>query len=184
MQRQKDTLSWARFKSDVLAEWADDQEAMFPHSLLLDSTADFEPVAPDAVSGLACAGGVDYGFQRDASALAVICALPDLGLNEAESRPRFLVCHTELHRAGTIDPLGFVRHVAGTAQGAVDGRGDGAGLDYRFFTTETNGVGQTPSFELRRESRNRRMKVHMLHQTAETRAIAFGSLRALMGDGR
>jgi hypothetical protein len=184
MERQKDTLSWARFKSDVLAEWADDAEMMFPHSLLLDATADFEPIAPDGVSGLGCAGGVDYGFQRDASALAVICGLPDLGLNEDEDRVRFVVPHVELHRAGTIDPLGFVRRVGATAQTSINGRGDGAGFAYCYLTSERNGVGEMPTVELLRECRNRRMRVHGLFQTADTRAIAFGRLRALMGDRR
>ena len=119
----------------------DDEALFFGRDLLFDAAAGFEPIGPDDVSGLSVTAGLDYGGMRDASALAVVAALPDLGLNEDEDRVRFIVPHSELHLTGGLTRISFVRKVAATAQGE---RG-GAGFAYRFIASEANGIGQMPT---------------------------------------
>lgn len=180
LERQRDVMPWGRFRSDVLGEWADDDESMFGHDLLMECSADYEPVGPDDVSGVWVVGATDYGFRRDANALVVFGALPDLGLNENEDRVRFIVAHTELHRAGRLSGMQFVRRVASTAQGEQGG----AGFAYRYIASEANGVGQMPTEELLRAIGGRKAALHRLDQSAETNALGFGRLRSLLEDGR
>jgi hypothetical protein len=186
LERQRDVMPWSRFQSDVLGEWSDDERQFFSHDLLMGAVADFEPVDADDVSGLALTGGLDYAVRRDSSAFVAICGLPDLGLNEDESRIRFVVPHVEVHPARSIDPLAFVRQIAGYSQAAIPGRGhgDGAGFDFRFLASERNGVGEPLTTELARAIRGRRATVYPLWQSQETKQIAFGRLRTLLADGR
>jgi hypothetical protein len=186
LERQRDVMPWARYRSDVLGEWADDEAQFFGHDLLMSAVADYEPVHAADVSGLAVLGGLDYAVRRDSSAFCTLAQLPNLGLNEDESRPRFIVPHVEVHPARSIDPLAFVRNVAGYAQAAVPGRahGDGAGFDFAILSSERNGVGEPLTHELVRAVRNRRARVHRLFQTQETKQISFGRLRTLLADGR
>lgn len=186
LKRRRDVMADARYRSDVLGEWVDDSESMFPFSLLEEATADFEQLPPDATEGLAVLGGIDYGFARDLSALVTIAALPDLGLNDEESRVRFIVNHVEWYRPGRIDPAGFVRRLASTAQIENKTHGRNPGFRYELLVSEENGVGQMPTSELLRavDREERAAYVYRLHTSQETKAIAFGRLRALMADGR
>lgn len=186
LKRRRDVMADARYRSDVLGEWVDDSESMFPFSLLEAATADIEQLAPEATEGLCVLGGIDYGFARDLSALVTIAALPDLGLNEDESRVRFIVNHVEWYRPGRIDPAGFVRRIASTAQFEHPPQGRNPGFRYATLTSEENGIGQMPTSELLRavEREERAAGIYRLHTSQETKAIAFGRLRALMADGR
>lgn len=186
LKRRRDVMADARYRSDVLGEWVDDSESLFPFSLLEGATADFEQMPPEACEGLAVLGGIDYGFARDLSALVTIAGLPDLGLNDDESRVRFVVNYAEWYRPGRIDPGGFVRRVASTARRDKSSYGPNPGFRYELLTSEENGIGQMPTSELIRavDRDERDAIVYRLHTSQESKAIAFGRLRALMADGR
>jgi hypothetical protein len=124
------------FAMEFLAEWVDDAGAYFTEAELAGGVEAYELVAPDVAPSAVhqwAVGGVDWGFARDANALAVV------GPRSADDRgrTRFWVPWVEA-RTG-MPYADWIDYVVSTSSLA------GCGYRYSALVCELNGVGMMPS---------------------------------------
>lgn len=75
-----------RFKTEILAEWADGAGSYFTESEIMNAVADYEMCAPEDLEAwidrpYAAAAGLDWGFAQDASAMVLVSVMEDFGAN-------------------------------------------------------------------------------------------------------
>ncbi len=162
------------FEREYLAQWGDAAGAYFAGEDLAAARDERPMLTPEEAGGTWAVGGVDWGQARDASTLVCITVDGEATRVRGDGRPVYRVAYvferyrTPYHQV--IDEL-----VA-------------AASGYRFaaLVTETNGVGQMPSEELRRAllAASLRDAVVPLTTTAATKADGFGLLRMLLQQRR
>jgi hypothetical protein len=165
------------FAMEYLAEWVDDVGAYFSEAELAGAVADYELVPPAEAGvkvGQWVVGGVDWGFARDANALAVV------GPRDADERgrTRFWVPWVE---AQTGMPYAdWIDYVVSTSSLAGDG------YHYGSLVCELNGVGMMPSQVL-----NTRMTelgghglVYPVTTSTSSKENAFGYIKLLLQQRR
>jgi hypothetical protein len=164
------------FEREYIASWVDEAGSFFTTEELEAALDDYELVDPDedpvaAQNAGGVAGGVDWGGRRDANALAVIAALPEL---DERGRKVFWIPWLEerfdLSYDQWIDRLVAI----------------GAAFSFRVMVAEENGVGQMPSAVLAREFYNvgRGGVVEGVATTSKLKQDGFGYIRLLLQQGR
>jgi hypothetical protein len=182
------------FAREYLAEWADDSGALLSADELTGVVCDFELVAPEEAQQRGgvdvvdfwgdrvrrpapVAGGVDWGMQRDAHALAIVAAVDDRGLNGGDLV--FCVPWVEAHHRM---PYGaFVDRVVEVAKGYA----------LQAIASETNGVGAYPTEELKRRCIEANSAGLLAGQTfvepvwtdARRKQSAFGRIKGMVQAG-
>lgn len=160
------------FRREILAEWVDAQGAYFSDAELEAAVCDYEFIAPADARRRHGVCGVDWGFARDSSAVVVMSVALDGDLpGDWPERTFFLPWVDE----GIGVPYAtFVRRVADVARG------------YRLLrlASETNGVGQMPSQELRRLTRQDVRKFVEVSTSADSKEDGFGRINMLLSQGR
>ena len=164
------------FNREYLAEWTDESGAYFTTAEIDSAVADYQRVEPaKAMGGSMVVGGIDWGHAHDANCVVYLAALGDVELNRAQhgEEPIFWIPWLEHHfRMEYAEFIGrLVKHANR--------------FDVVRFMSETNGVGQMPTQELRR----------LLHQNSTTRVSGvvtdtrrksggFGRIKMLLQRGR
>ncbi|UXM93313.1 terminase large subunit domain-containing protein [Paenarthrobacter sp. JL.01a] len=82
--RQRESAEY--FRREFLAEWTDEAGAYFTEAEIMRAVADYSMTGPeelplDSSLPYAVAAGVDWGFAKDANALAMVSVLEDFGNN-------------------------------------------------------------------------------------------------------
>lgn len=166
------------FEREYLAEFTDDYGSYFTQAELDGATAGgLDLVDPwDGGWHGPVAGGVDWGYARDANALAVVGAVaPD-----ERGRPRYRVIWLEnrhnLPYADWVDEL----------VGRSDVGDQLGGFAFSTLACESNGVGAMPAEVLGREMarRGRPGVVQPVFTDARLKQDVFGFLKLLMQQGR
>jgi phage FluMu gp28-like protein len=164
------------FAREYLAEFVDEAGSFFTTEKLEAALADYELVDPDVDPTAAqklggVVGGVDWGRQRDANALAVVAVMPEL---DGPGRKVFwlpwLKERFDLSYDRWIDRLVRV----------------GASFSFQRLSAETNGVGAMPAAVLAREfyGAGRPGVVEGVTTTAKLKQDAFGFIRLLFQQRR
>lgn len=173
--RERDPVHFAR---EYMAEWTDSAGAYFTEVELSEAMGDF-PLVPyqRGVELGVVAGGVDWGYARDANALAVIAARPEV---DDRGRVRFWVPWVEAaHNVAYAD---WVDHLVACSD--VGESSDG----FRFaqLVCEANGVGAMPSqvLDAAMSARGRAGVVRTTWTDARLKETAFGYIKLLMQQGR
>jgi phage FluMu gp28-like protein len=148
------------YRREVLAEWVDDHGAYFSSEEIAGSVDDTPMVTPENARGMPVWAGVDWGFAKDASALAVMKFERDIR--------RVVWVEERAH----MPYAKFVERVAEV----------GRGYRFRRVASELNGVGAMPTQELSRRLGS--SVVVGVHTTADTKEDGFGRLKMLMQSGR
>lgn len=136
------------FAREYLAEWADASGALLTPAELEGAVLDYRLVGPELAErwhGFSppgaggrvlvpqCVAGLDYGSARDASAVAVVAAMDDYGLNRVVGASSddhvFFLPWLEFHHGWSYQRFG--ERVAEVA----------CGYNLRMIASETNGVG-------------------------------------------
>lgn len=143
--RQRESSEY--FKREFLAEWTDSAGAYFSEAEIMDAVADYGMCAPADLERwidrpYVAAGGIDWGYAHDANALTLVSVLEDFGLNRG-------VLGADL---ALFIPWFEVRHNWPYSQ-FIDRIVETAGKYHiRVLASETNGVGQYPTEDLRRRA--------------------------------
>ena len=147
------------YRREVLAAWVDDHGAYFTSDEIAGAIDDKVMLRPEDAHRTRVWAGVDWGFAKDASALALISMERDV------RRVVWAEEHAGLAYARFVDRVADV------------GRG------YRFMrvASEMNGVGAMPTQELSRRLGSRTVGVH---STAATKEDGFGRLKVWMQQGQ
>lgn len=168
------------WRAEVLAEWVDEAGAYFTADELEGSVAEYRMIDPMEAAGQVVAGGVDWGFARDANALALLGVLSDGDLNVGAHPDEvvFFVAHLE-ERFG-MRYSDFIDRVVDVADR------DRGGFYVRTLASETNGVGQMPTEQLvdRCSERGTGTLVAPVHTDARRKESAFGAIKMLLQQGR
>lgn len=185
IERWRETWPAHKFATEIMAEWTDGAGSYFTQAEIDNSTAAY--ICTDANTDLSTiprgqltAGGVDWGFRRDANVLALIGVLDDGNLNFERSGDRltYYVPHLEAHhQMGSDAFIDRMIHVA---------------KHYEVFhlVSESNGVGQFPTDTLRQRARIERYTlacptgVSGVTTTQRRKMNGFGALKVLMEQGR
>lgn len=138
------------FKREFLAEWTDEAGAYFTEAEIMNAVADYEMTAPKDLQLPLAAGhfsqpyfaaaGVDWGYARDANALALVSVAEDLGLNRdvhGDDSVFFVPWIEVRHNWPYSEFIDRVVEVAATYQ-------------LKVIASEVNGVGQYPTDDLTR----------------------------------
>lgn len=160
------------FRREVLAEWVDDYGAYFETAELEASVGEYEMTPPHQAGGRGGVGGVDWGFARDANALAVLAWATPEDFDLAEGERVLFVPWIEAE--SKIPYARWVERVAVAAEGYRLGR----------VMSEINGVGAMPTQELISRLSGAGCRVEGVSTTAALKEQAFGALKVLMQQGR
>ncbi|BAS16551.1 large terminase protein [Arthrobacter sp. Hiyo8] len=143
--RQRESSDY--FRREFLAEWTDAAGAYFTEAEIMDAVADYATCPPADLERwldrpYVAAGGVDWGYAQDANALTLVSVLEDYGMNR----------DTLGNDLALFIPWFEVRHNWPYSQ-FIDRIVETAGRYYiRVLASETNGVGQYPTEDLRKRS--------------------------------
>jgi hypothetical protein len=158
------------YRREVLAEWVDDEGAFFTTAELDGNVDDYELLRPEEADGLVGVGGIDWAFAQDASAVTIVA------VDEFESSTYgdvfFVPWVEEAFAAPYATFIDHLVEVVGPGRYALDA-----------FVGEANGVGAMPCQELARRL-GRRMPVHAVHTTAQSKEDAFGAIKLLLQQQR
>ena len=172
LEHWRDTWPAREFATEVMAEWVDDSGAYFS-TAELDAAATVEAmVLPvDGASAGGVVGGVDWGFSRDANALTVLAARPEL---DERGRRRFWVPYVREAFGLAYDD--WIDELAETA----------SGFTFERLVCESNGVGAMPSMVLAKRFAQGGLRdvVEPVTTTAVLKETAFGWARVLLAQGR
>ena len=161
------------FAREYLAEWTDGSGSYFAESELTEAAtgATIEDLTTEGPALGLCVGGVDWGFSRDAHALAVLGALPDL---DDRGRVRFHVPYLVERFATSYDA--WIEELVATAEH----------VPFSTLASECNGVGQMASQVLGKAmiEAGRGDLVLPVTTTAASKADAFGWAKVLMSQSR
>jgi hypothetical protein len=166
------------FEREYLALWTDDAGAYFTEGELTAAVGDFELVSAAERAALGVvAGGVDWGFARDANALSVIAAHVE---PDERGRVRFWVPWVENRHQ-----LAYADWVDELVQRSDVGDGEG-GFRFGALVCEANGVGAMPSqvLDAAMAARGRPGVVQTVWTDVRLKESAFGYLKLLMQQGR
>lgn len=175
----RSTSTDREFAAEVLAEWVDEAGAYFTSAELEGAVADYRLVEPGRANGQFAVAGVDWGFAHDANTLVVLGVLADDELNVAHgARPVFFLPWLEEHFR-----MPYSRFIDRVVEAADPTRG---GFFFEMVASETNGVGQMPTEELRERLWNTRGRtwVEPVHTDARRKENAFGMVKLLLQQGR
>lgn len=161
------------FAREYLAEWTDAAGSYFTEAELSTAATVTESVGPGE-DGLALglvAGGVDWGFARDANALSVLAARSE---PDERGRMRFWV------------PWVVERFGVSYDQWIDELVEAGSGFSFSSLVCETNGVGAMPSQVLARRFAESGLGgvVVPVATSAQLKMDAFGWARVLLQQGR
>lgn len=172
LEQWRETWPPREFATEVQAEWVDDSGAYFS-SAELDAAATVEAmVLPEEAAGLgAVVGGVDWGFARDANALSVLAARPEV---DERGRKRFWVPYVREAFALPYDE--WIDELTAAA----------SGFRFERLVCESNGVGAMPSMVLAKRFAETGVRdvVEPVATTAALKETAFGWARVLLSQGR
>jgi Terminase large subunit, T4likevirus-type, N-terminal/Terminase RNaseH-like domain len=166
----------AYFEREFLALWTDSSGAYFSTSEIESAIGDYELIDPDVdpvgaqrVGGVS--GGIDWGGRRDAHALCIVAAWPEL---DAKGRRIYWVPWLEERFA-----LGFDEWIDRLVS-------VGAAYNFQAMISEENGVGQMPSSVLARAfySVGRAGVVEGVTTTSRLKQDGFGFIKLLMAQRR
>lgn len=172
--RERETPAY--FEREFLALWTDSSGAYFSTAEIDSAIGDYELIDPDVdpvgaqrVGGVS--GGVDWGGRRDAHALTVIAALPEL--DDRGRRMYWAPWVEERFALGFDDWIDRLVSIGGA-------------YDFQALISEENGVGQMPSSVLGRAFYNvgRAGVVEGVTTTARLKETGFGFVRLLMAQRR
>lgn len=143
--RQRESSEY--FKREFLAEWTDAAGAYFSEAEIMNAVADYEMCAPEQLERwlerpYVAAGGIDWGYAHDANALTLVSVLEDFGLNGGVmgNDLAFFIPWFEVRLNWPYSQ--FIDRVVETA----------GKYHVRVLASETNGVGQYPTEDLRRRA--------------------------------
>ena len=165
------------FAREYLAEWTGASGSFFGSEEIDAATVDVPLVDVDvagAAAGLGdVVGGVDWGMQRDAHALVVVAALPDV---DARGRTRYAVRFVE-ERFRTSYETWIDR---------LEELATNDGFRFVQLTAELNGVGQMPTAVLDRRlwEATGVQVVEPVSTTNRLKEDLFGFARLLLQSGR
>jgi len=177
--RQRESSEY--FKREFLAEWTDSAGAYFSEAEIMDAVADYGMCAPaDLESWIdrpyVAAGGIDWGYAHDANALTLVSVLEDFGLNRGVLRDDLAL----------FIPWFEVRHNWPYSQ-FIDRIVETAGKYHiRVLASETNGVGQYPTEDLRRRAHEagRGCYVSSVVTDARRKQSGFSMIKGLLQRNR
>lgn len=161
LEEWRPTMTDREYEAEVLAEWVDDAGAYFAAAELEAMVEDYALTAPGDADGMPASAGVDWGFARDASTLALIGRDPEDGA---------LWLPWLVERFG-VRYADFVDEVAAVADG----------YELVALGSETNGVGAMPTQQLAERLGS---VVVPVSTTAQLKEDGFGAVRALGQQGR
>jgi hypothetical protein len=174
-----------RYRTEVLAEWADAAGSYFSERELMAAVCDYELLTVDDVTSigprtLPAVGGVDWGV-RDANAVVLISPVDDYGMNARRldgDRPLFIP-FLEARHGWAWDQ--FIEHLVGVC----------SAFDVMMLASETNGVGAWPTEDLAARVRARvegghyrTVYVSKVWTDVRRKMSGFAKIRGLMGTGR
>lgn len=172
------------YRQEVLAEWVEDQQAYFRAEELLEAVADYEMWSPERCRELGAegrlsggAGGLDWGFAQDHSALAVMAPADDWGLNSGlvDKQQVWFLPYVEVSAARTryADWAKRVAEVTKT-------------LGVRVWASETNGPGFAAGELLRQQvdRLERAVAVAPVTTTNRRKQAGFGGIKVLLEQRR
>ncbi|MFF0706949.1 terminase large subunit domain-containing protein [Gordonia sputi] len=164
------------FNREYLAEWTDESGAYFTTSEIDTAVADYELIEPRRVmSGSMVVGGIDWGHAHDANCVVYLAALGDVELNRAQhgDEPIFWIPWLEHHFR-----MEYADFIAQLVQHANR-------FDVVRFMSETNGVGQMPTQELRRLlQQDSTTMVSGVVTDTRRKSGGFGRIKMLLQRGR
>jgi hypothetical protein len=177
-------MSAEEYEREIEARWTSEQGAYLTADEIDGAVADYPLLPPEAVSARmpwdpwirrreqswAAAGGVDWGFARDAQAVALVSALDDGGMN-GDGLVYFVPWIEQAFGcpyAKWVDRL----HQAASAYGLV------------VLASEVNGVGAAPTETLRGRLAALGTTVIPVWTDSRRKQAGFGKLKLLLQGGR
>ncbi|WP_434616493.1 hypothetical protein [Arthrobacter sp. A5] len=165
------------FRTEILAEWADNVGSYFSEEEIMGAVADYEMTSPEDLEAwidrpYVAAAGVDWGYAQDANALTLVSVLEDYGQNRG------------LLGEGLVFFIPYleVRH-KWAYSAFIDRIVEVAGKYYlRTLASETNGVGQYPTEDLRLRmyNANRDSNVASVVTDVRRKQSGFSMIRGLL----
>lgn len=185
IERWRETWPAHKFAREIMAEWTDESGAYFtsdeldnakaPYAFTTE-TSDLTQLRP---RHQLCAGGIDWGFKRDASALVLLSVLDDAHENRHHGdNPVFYVPHLEAHFQTNSDV--FIDRVLDVAME----------YDILRLVSEENGIGQFATESLKQAIRRNRHRlphntnVSGVATTQRRKMNGFGAIKVLLQQGR
>lgn len=175
------------YEREIEARWTSEQGAYFSADELDGATADYPLLTPEAVAArmpwdrdaghrersYTAAAGCDWGFSRDAQAVALISALDDGGLNRGGPLAYFVPFLEQRFGCPYADWVDRLEQVAGAYGVAV-------------MASEVNGVGAAPTQTLRDRLHSARLGTVVVPVWTDSRRkqAGFGMLKLLLQSGR
>jgi hypothetical protein len=168
------------FAREVLAEWVDEAGQWFTSDELDANVAPFEMIRPGHAQGQLAIAGLDWGATHDASAIVVVGAVHQWGLNPDLPRdePLYAVTWAQEHH-GSMNK--WAREVAVMADPRA------GGYELRCIASESNGVGTGPTEVLQETLAERglsRWRCQPVWTTAQRKQAGFGILKLLLQGNR
>lgn len=182
------------FAREYEAEWTDESGAYFSERELVSSVAayplrDAQAIVewnrwvegPGYVPTYPAAAGVDWGYSRDANAVALVAPLEDYGLNVERLGDRLVYFVPWLEARFQWDWSEFIGHLVALCNRAYM---------VRMVASETNGVGAYPTSDLRmRLFRNQGPGGHTAYVSkvwtdARRKQSGFGKIKGLLQRGQ
>ena len=166
------------FEREYLAEWTDGAGQYFTFAELEQATVNGAVLLPPpTVVQVPSVAGVDWGFARDASTLAVLAAADPPAADDG--RPRYAVAWLLEHFA--MRYTDFIDKVVAVASPYGE-----RGYAIQRVISECNGVGAMPSQELqaRMAGAQRGAVVEPVHTTSALKEDVFGFVKLLLQQGR
>jgi hypothetical protein len=160
------------FAREYLAEWTDEAGSYFTEAELSAAATVTEMVGPEdghLLGGVI--GGVDWGFARDANALAVLGVRPE---PDERGRSRLWVPYVAERFAMAYDD--WIDELVAAARG----------FSFQRLVCESNGVGAMPSLVLAKRFAEVGLAdvVEAVTTTAALKENAFGWAKVLLSQGR